>query len=766
MKAIKKIMFAIILMLMVCLSLTNIKTKALTAKDQSGVSSFTPNNSKEENIYGMNHILTQGVATTTGKENHNQNINVFSMKTNGISSKLVHHAVQTSNTHYKRTTITAAAKDYEETHPGWIVVGGINADQYYFNTGTSWPAGAWYYQPCPYYPMVSNGEKIFPINILGNWSSVIGLKNDGSSSSFATPTGIGGFVVEIIDENGITQSSFEVEAINKSASEGKTTVWSAYSNLGSSGKMTSVEVNTNKKLFVVENAELAYMYMYEGYEAETPAKFNAFFGRGVITSTDKQSYTVGQAQFAIETSDNNLIAALDKNVRVRVERLFANDEMNNCEEAVGYHSAQRINGVDQTTTAPYDTQQYSRSLFGKKADGTYVLITADMVSVVNPDQTTTKYRGLNQTECSAVAEYYGLTDMYQMDGGGSVTAMVRTESGFKVTNYPKDTGNPLSPRENFSFLFFVVRDPGIKEDTTAKTYHSITLNKIDVTGKGKIENVKVTLDGVTKDFDGDKLTFDNLKDNTEYTFKINYDVVDGDTVIPSEYEMKATTASFVFPTNPIVMQAAYKNKLIFNKPQTSVSSNISNVVVKLGTASYNMGSEEILEITNLLADTKYEVTVSYDIYDETSKQTYSTSYILEGVATLSYEVPTIKEFKESKKTADSISFSYEYNDEDLVVEHAYILVNGNKEEISSMVGSQRIKNLDFSKNVYKFQLVLECKSKEGTTFTVTSDVLTYDEVQKEEPKEEKKKCGKKSAELIVATLASISLLAIVLKKKD
>ena len=35
------------------------------------------------------------------------------MKTNGISSKLVHHAVQTSNTHYKRTTITAAAKDYE-----------------------------------------------------------------------------------------------------------------------------------------------------------------------------------------------------------------------------------------------------------------------------------------------------------------------------------------------------------------------------------------------------------------------------------------------------------------------------------------------------------------------------------------------------------------------------------------------------------------------------------------------------------------------------
>lgn len=47
-------------------------------------------------------------------------------------------------------------------------------------------------------------------------------------------------------KNGITQSSFEVEAINKSASEGKTTVWSAYSNLGSSGKMTSVEVNTNK----------------------------------------------------------------------------------------------------------------------------------------------------------------------------------------------------------------------------------------------------------------------------------------------------------------------------------------------------------------------------------------------------------------------------------------------------------------------------------------------------------------------------------------
>ena len=82
-----------------------------------------------------------------------------------------------------------------------------------------------------------------------------------------------------------------------------------------------------------------------------------------------------------------------------------------------------------------------------------------------------------------------------------------------------------------------------------------------------------------------------------------------------------------------------------------------------------------------------------------------------------------------------------------------------------MLGSERFSDLDFTKNVYELTLVLEGHTKEGESFKITSEVLKYDEVKDEKPQEKKKKCGKKSAELIISFLAATSLMGIVLRKK-
>ena len=116
-----------------------------------------------------------------------------------------------------------------------------------------------------------------------------------------------------------------------------------------------------------------------------------------------------------------------------------------------------------------------------------------------------------------------------------------------------------------------------------------------------------------------------------------------------------------------------------------------------------------------------------------------------------------------KSTGETI-INYSYTT-DTILGILCILINGKEKELSSMLGSERFSDLDFTKNVYELTLVLEGHTKEGESFKITSEVLKYDEVKDEKPQEKKKKCGKKSAELIISFLAATSLMGIVLRKK-
>ena len=131
----------------------------------------------------------------------NQKINIFEMKADGINSKLVTWAISGKTT-YSRAGLSAIAKDYEKEHPGWIVVAGINGDQYYAKYGSQLGVdGSFYYYNQPYYPMVIDGERRFPITPTGGTSSnYVGITNNDSAKSIIEASTLDCIKLEIINE--------------------------------------------------------------------------------------------------------------------------------------------------------------------------------------------------------------------------------------------------------------------------------------------------------------------------------------------------------------------------------------------------------------------------------------------------------------------------------------------------------------------------------------------------------------------------------------
>ena len=761
MKLIKKFIFVLIVSLLCVIVLPTKAASKDSATDPEEVSTYTPTESTVKNIYGMTHTLAKAKTSTKGNSK-GQLINVFEMKTDGVTSKLVTWAVQKNNYSYTRADIIEAAKDYEEKHPGWIVTGGINADQYFFKFGNQLGQdGSAICEPSPYYPMITDGEIRFTVNPYNNSGNVVGIKNDGSANSFAYPDRTtGGYRLSIINEVGKELQTFVVNGVNRNAASSETTVWCAPLHTGYSNQAQDKEIKTSNQLYLVENADLAYVSIDNSYGYPSGAP-TSLFCKGTISNSTLKEYTVSLGQFAIETTNQEVINALKDGVKIKVEHLFGSDDMNNVDEAMGYHSVHMLNGVVQqeSANAAYNTKAYSRAMLGKKSDGTYALITADYVPGVGSN-------GLNFTECNAVACYYDVMDLYQMDGGGSVTALARQDDGtFKITNYPKDSGNPETPRENLSYLFFVKRDPGVIQNTELSTHYSITLDKKEILGDAKIKNLKVNLAGKEYEFgDESQLTIKGLDQNQTYKVKLTYDIVENGETISDYVEINAYTKAFEYPTEVIKVDEVTDTTIKFIKV---AGDNVSNIVLKLGNTTFTMGSNKEFVCTDLYKDAEYKITGTYDIYDEASGVTYTGVIEKMTVPTKAFATPKIVKFEEARKGTSTLSVAYEYLDEDRIVEKAYILVNGEvAKEVSVKNGSVSLSGLDFEANEYRVQLVLEYTGEDGETVKVESEVLEYlHEVVTPEPAPEKKKCGKKSAELIISILAAASVSYIFLRKR-
>lgn len=600
----------------------SVEAVEVTTYDDTGQYYFTTTENVEDNMYGVTWNKVSG-KTSTG----DQSVNLFSMKTDGVSSKLVVWSTQYQNFRNNRTTLSKLAENYEKNHPGWKVVAGINADQYIMSFGTETIAkGQDFYEWQPYYPIIMDGERRFPYTMTGTSSNAIAFTNDGSANGFIDVNNVQGLYLEILDADGNILSKHPVEGVNQTPSSNATTVWFSYVN--SNKEYEALSVSSSNDLYIVSKAELAYMnnsrtYTYKGHWA-----VDSVFGRGTIDQVAK-SFTLDKGQFIIDSNDSALTSLLGTDVRVRVQFSYANDALNNVEAASGYHTIQRLNGIDMGVSGSYNTSTYSRSVFGIKADGTYVLMTADMT-------TNKKMPGLNGWEINAFLKQNDVVTAYQDDGGGSVTAIWRNkDGGFDLVNTPRDGGE----RSNLSGLFFVVKDSGVKVDTIEATSNSLTLNvNTDGADMTKIQKLYCTIDGVTKEVIDNKVTFDGLDKMTDYTYSFSYDTANNKGV---DAILNGTASTVkTLPTIKDWEIEIKDNKVIFNPIIDDEDLAFEYIRIIVDGERYPYLDEPIeIEIDSSLQELNYTITYCYNLYGPNDTE-HKVSFEENKVLNLSEDEPS------------------------------------------------------------------------------------------------------------------------------
>lgn len=748
MKTIKHIYIILIITFLLTISSLTINANSKSYSDDNSAS-WQVNEKTVNNIGNLTHTLMYGTSTdTTQQTQGNQKVNVFEMKTDGINSKLVSWAMQTGKGSYARNGLSIIAEDYEEKHPGWIVVAGINGDQYYTKYGSGLGAdGSFYYPNQPYYPMIIDGERRFPVTPTGNSASnYVGIANNNSNDSFVPASQLSNVKIEVLNEFDEVIYIHDVNKINESPNEGETSVWFAHPSTESNYDYVKYDVSSDKDLYVIEMADLAYMNNSRTFT--NIGGIDSLFGRGTITLLTKNQ-TIDKWQIAIDTNDNTLRSNLSLNTKVRIQYYYENEEMNKVESSFGYHSAQRENNIDIKTKADYDARRYNRSIFGKKADGTYVLMTVAKGT----------YSGTTQDESNAILKQFGVTDAYQQDGGGSVTAIVRNEYGtFDIVNESSDSG--VKQRSILSGCFFVIRDPGYISYQKDSTRTSITITKTNNYNDEYISNVVATINGKEYKLENDNLTIEGLEDDTEYKINLTYDVKINNQTVKGYHQIIGHTDSFTIPSHGVKEQNITANQVEFIRNST-VDDEYIYVKLKLNDQEYDLLEEnKPVIIKNLTPSTRYNYTITYAVKDtltgKTFEKTVESTFITEK-----YNLPTINKFDVTRTGKDKVSINVEIIDEFNLAYSYYIMYNGNQYALESLNETIEIEDLNIKDEEYIFQLIIQYKT--DTTFSsLESQQITIN--SNTSYQNNSKGCNKCNLVLIELTTL-LSLCYFIFKKK-
>lgn len=431
---------------------------------------------------------------------YGQNINILEGKAkDGV--KVVSWGY-TSNSKYGLKNMINLAIDYEKNHPGWKVIGGMNADFFDMQGAEALP-----YQPLG--PMIS-GNEVLRASGASNYSLMIGFKNSGTSDDLvakkyiSTDNGFDGLVspleLSIYDDNDQIIKKIAVNKQNIFPADGEISLY--YAGWNADKKIVPKEIEENANSFIVENAEKALVNNSVD-----------FYGRGVITKTTPD--LLGEGQFAIISNNEEANNYLSTGVKVKVERRFGGIYQEVEELTCGHGFILENDEESPLLNEDYYFTRAPRSLLGIKEDGTIVMLTVDGRQ---PDD---GMYGATQEEMAAIMRHYGCINAYNLDGGGSTTLIVRDGNTFKTANVPSDSKTSLRAVANG--IFFVVREPEITDVITCVTNSSIELElKINNYNNHDIKDIYVMLNDSLQLVTNNRVLFNNLQPNTEYLYQIYY----------------------------------------------------------------------------------------------------------------------------------------------------------------------------------------------------------------------------------------------------
>ena len=458
----KKRFLIVLLLLILSLFFIKIDVDAVSDSDDTKTSTYTATETSSRSVISKGSCTyTSDYGTCEKKTIH---VSILSQLCNEekYGTKVVSWAIKNSEgSGFTRGSVAKICEDYEKNHPGWIVLGGINSDQYTLGFGNGFGSnGKAPYSVQTYYPLIADGEKWFSntwmANGEGSNGNFCGLYSDGRTDSLvkvSASTAATHLTCQILDDDKNVVATFPVDSLNGT---GETVVYSGFYSDTEFG--TYIVKNDSGvsplNTYIIEKADLAYCNNSATYTNCGNNAQDAFFGVGTI-SKKSAVFELEKGQFAISTSNEELLKYLAVGVKIRCQYEYVDEEINAITDCVGFHTVQRDDNTDKAVSGSYNTNSRPRSVIGRTISGKIMLLVIDDY---NNTYGVTGY-GIN-----AICKAYGIVEAYQMDGGGSAQMAIRNESGsFEPVTVCDDSSSIASQRSILTAVLFVMKDPNYIE---------------------------------------------------------------------------------------------------------------------------------------------------------------------------------------------------------------------------------------------------------------------------------------------------------------
>lgn len=818
----KKVFIILLFLSFLVLSLFNLhaeEIKEVTAG--GGTYRFVERTNEETLQYGINYIRDIAESKSV---NMIGSTNTFDPQVVNIlevpSSKAIKVVNWTYSTkaNWSKQTIRSMARDFERNNPGWIVLGGINGDFFDINGNGALP-----YQTTS--AAMNNGDLV---RSQGNSSSThqqIGFLNNGEKKSMVggekyeiTPD----HYLQILNEKGEIVKEYVINKLNEAPTGDEISLYFSYTYFDESSNRVINEAHVKENSFSVTK-------VIRGYANGD----SAFFGKGEIDTINTEEKLVNGG-FSIVTTNENVKKDLKLGTLIRVQHKVVG-AYEKCENITGCGVTLVKDGEAVENVDGMSNYRHPRTIIGRKADGTILMITID-----GRQQVKNMY-GMSYEELSATLLYYDCIEGYNLDGGGSTTMITRNAEGdFDVMNSPSD-GNE---RSDSNAILIVA--PGINlsinkaTDTTVNFSYNSNLKGIE------IKNLKVTLqndhDTLTRTITEDLYTWEDLEPNTTYSLSYSYDVVYEGTTIHNEPPAKSFKTGNPKLNVPFAKMYKYFDKYIVLFDIDDEYNTLVSMLLKYGKKikvlqttdrsaiidvselgdeklylelTYNVSAtpSSMESITYPVVDCSYEEDHKIDYEDEFLKLTItnycanfvSGSYILKDNAQIddvtfkidknellyTYKINgavSTKTIKPLSNMVIELNTICEEEDTLLIWEYdlskisnlyaAYLRFNDTSiEDLSLVQKIAYIAKAKISDNVYVDLLFIDGDRLKTVSYKLIIGGSNNYELQLNDlnppvitpvdpiPEKTKKKCGKKSAELIISLISISTLLSFILRRK-
>lgn len=643
---------------------------------------------------------------------------------------------------------TVLAEKYEQTHPGYIVVGAINGDFFHITENDE-----------VLNLSMQEGEMLKPyvMNALG--SGVIGWTYDGKIVS-GNPTISQNMYLEVIDIDGNKLNETTISSVNNTISDTGITLLTK--DIEKNGEieydftgMTVVELNYTLHRFSLDGNE----------------NNDRLFVKGTISkiSKDLGSNCVIPERCVYLVAKDDSLNHLNVNDLVRCQ-YHLTGEWADVYNTTGYYDKILENGNSmfyQSSRNDYsniagDTAyincKKNRTVIGMREDGTTVLMTIEYRKDGN--------YGASYYECAEYLRSVGCVEGWLLDGGGSTSMALRDSRG----NFDLICGgSDGQERSNGNAILLVVKDPGITPIIESASRFSATLNiqTNDSPFVNDVYDVKFELNDKMYDYSDEAITVEGLKEDTKYTFTVYYKMkLDDEKIVEGKKSISFETFSFNAPSVTFDSTQKSNTELVLSHTiRKAKGVEISNFKIYQGENEYIVNPGESIHITNLKPLTNYEFYATFDAYDPETTNTYHITTPIYECATLSKPRPIITCFKLVKHAGTVLEFEYSFNDVDNQVEEAYIEYFGTKILIEGTSGIKRLEGFDLRQATFKFTFRLKTANGE-----IVSDKIVIEKMDELPPAEEinnnsNKKCGKKNLELVVGIISATTCISFIFKKR-